>query len=151
MGFSVSGSAVLIFVGMFIALGTAYNVAANTAERVQEAEMAHQEDVNTIHAHEIGIEFVEQSELGSCGVTANVTNTGTGALSLNATDVLLDNVYQTGWQDEATVDDDADTDLWLPKETLSFTVVNENVQPDHLKVVTGSGVAVSTEVPGFSC
>jgi flagellar protein FlaF len=145
MGFSVSGSAAIIFAGMFIAFGMFYTATANSVEQVSDARQAASEDrleqQNT--AIEITSAVIDIDE-GELQVT--VENTGSRALSLEDTDVFVDGSYRTDWQGPATVgpDDDGSTDLWLPEEAL---VANFSLgSADRVKVVTESGVSDTSGV-----
>lgn len=141
MGFSVSGSAALIFVAAFIGFGMFYSAAANSMENVNDAreERADRnlERTNTeIQVTDVRYNATAQS------LNLTVENTGASELSVSDVDVLADNSYQTGYR--TAVEGDDATDLWLPGETL---VVNATVSsgPDRVKIVTGPGVA-ATEV-----
>lgn len=150
MGFSVSGSAAIIFAGLFIAFGMWQTAASNGFERVSEAQqdstdqmLAQQNTAIEIRNASYGTETVNGQDYYLLDV--NVTNNGTEPLSLNRTDVLINNVYQTGWRDGATVDGDAGTDLWLPGEKLAVEF-NTTYQPNRTKIATETGVSASSEV-----
>lgn len=152
MGFSVSTSFAVIALGTLAALGGVYAATTNGVERVQDATQAQQERIGTVHETAINISTADLLDLGltGCGVELAVNNTGRTELSVNDTDLLVDGRYQTGWEDDATVDGDADTDVWLPGEQLSVNVTSglADDRPDRVKVVTGSGVAASRPVTG---
>jgi len=141
MGFSVSGSAALIFVAAFIGFGMFYSAAANSTEMVNDAREDRSdrqlERTNTA----IQITTVNYNDTSNY-LNVTVENTGATELSVSDVDVLADNSYQTGYR--SAVEGDAATDLWLPRETLS---INATVtpRPDGVKIVTGPGVA-ATEV-----
>jgi flagellar protein FlaF len=153
MGFSVSGSAVIIFAGLFIAFGMWHSAVSDGFERVTDAQQDAMDGSLAEQNTAIEIENASYSETvlnATTGETAyivavNVTHTGATSLSLNGTDVLLDNDYRTDWEGDATVDGDAETDLWLPGEKLAVAF-NESSQPNRVKLVTESGVSVSAEV-----
>ena len=141
MGFSVSGSAALIFVAAFIGFGMFYSAAANSTEMVNEAREDRSdrqlERVNT----EIEITTVNHDDTsGYLNIT--VENTGATELSVSDVDVLIDNNYQTGYR--TAVEGNSTTDLWLEQETLAINATVEG-QPSRVKIVTGPGVA-ATEV-----
>ncbi|WP_415382766.1 flagellin [Halosimplex sp. TS25] len=150
MGFSVSGSAALIFIGLFIAFGMWQTAASNSFERVTEAQNdradAALERTNTaIDIRTSSYTTKDHNNRTWYLIDLAVRNTGSNGLSVERTDILLDNEYMDGWETEATVDGDAATDLWLPHERL-FVEFNESTEPSHVKVATETGVSGSAEV-----
>lgn len=148
MGFSVSGAAAVIFLSTFIAFGMLYTAADNSLHEVVDAQDDRTD--RTLETKNTAIEitsaeFVEDEDGVQDEVVVTANNTGTTALSLEATSLLTDNTFQQGWEDDATVDTDGDTDLWLPGETLSVTVPVDD-QPDRVTLTTASGVSVTAEV-----
>ena len=143
MGFSVSGSAAIVFAGLFIAFGMFHSAATDSFERVSDAQ---QDQTNeNVDQRNTAIDITSTSyDSGTGTLTVDVENTGATALSLNETDVIVDNTYETNWQDGATVGGNAETDLLLPEETVTITI-SIGSQPDRVKVVTQHGVA-DTEV-----
>jgi len=141
MGFSVSGSAALIFVAMFIGFGMFYSAAANSAETVQDAREDRADRSLERANTDIEITTVNYNTAASY-LNVTVVNTGSTELAVSDVDVLTNNSYQTGY--ETTVDGTAGTDLWLPQETLAINV-SVSPQPSRVKLVTGPGVA-ATEV-----
>lgn len=143
MGFSVSGAAAIIFASMFIAFGVWYTAADNGFDQVMEAEDDRSEGLletsNTV-IDILSAEYGNNDEL-----TVNVSNNGTTALSLNATDLLLDSEYVGGWEANATVEGDSETDLWVSGETLTITLTRQE-QPARVKIATESGVSDAAEV-----
>ena len=138
MGFSVSGASAIIFVGMFISFGMVYTAASNGYEAVSEAQSAAQEDA--LAQTNTAIDVVNASyDAATDTLVVNVSNTGASSLSVGRTDLVVDNEYQTTAASSA-VEGDAETDLWLPGETLSFTLTL-TASPTRVKVVTESGVA----------
>jgi len=141
MGFSVSGSAALIFVAAFIGFGMFYSAAANSAEMVNDARQDRTdrdlERTNTA----IRITTVTYNDT-SAYLNVTIENAGSTELSVNDVDVLADNSYQTGYR--TAVEGNTGTDLWLPRETLA-TNTTVSPRPAGVKIVTGPGVA-ATEV-----
>lgn len=141
MGFSVSGSAALIFVAAFIGFGMFYSATANSAEMVNDAREAQSdrqlERTNTA----ITITTVNYDTTADY-LNITVENTGATELSVSDVDVLADNSYRTGYR--TAVEGDTGTDLWLPQETLAINASLPS-QPGQIKIVTGPGVA-ATEV-----
>ncbi|MCU4717147.1 flagellin [Halapricum hydrolyticum] len=140
MGFSVSGSAAIVFVGLFIAFGTFYTASTNTVEEMTDANDDWQDRQLAQQNTEIEIvAAVYDNETERLVVEVN--NTGATVLSVNDTDLLVDNEYRTASRD---VDGDAGTDIWAPGQRLTYSVSAAS-QPDRVKVATETGVA-ATEV-----
>lgn len=138
MGFSVSGASAIIFVGMFLSFGMVYTAASNGYEAVSEAQSAVHEDALAQKNTAIDVANVSYDAADDT-LTVNVSNTGSSSLSVDRTDLVVDNEYQTTAA-STTVEGDAETDLWLPGETLSFTLTLTS-SPTRVKVVTETGVA----------
>jgi len=141
MGFSVSGSAAIILVSLFIAFGMFYTASANSFESVSEAQRG-QADLN-LDQQNSAIEITNATRSGGT-LTLWVNNTGGSYLTLEGTSILVDSELQTGWRDAAAVDGDGTTDLWAPGERLELSLSPATI-PDRVKVVTKTGVA-DTEV-----
>jgi flagellar protein FlaF len=142
MGFSVSGSAAIIFAGMIIAFGMWHTAASNSFEAVSEA----QTDRSDAALNEKNTAVVIDSASTADGdLTVEATNTGSTPLSLNETDLLTDNEYRDGWQGNVQIDgSQAQTDLWLPGETIAITVTGST--PQRVKLMTETGVSDSKVV-----
>jgi flagellar protein FlaF len=146
MGFSVSGATVILFLGIFISFGVAYTAANDGFERVSDAYTDSTDDELTRKNTAISVADASvANEGGQLYLNVSVNNTGSTALSVNDTDILIDGIY-TEHTEMVTleVDDDDATDLWLPGETLQANVSVES-RPARVKIVTGPGVA-ATEV-----
>jgi len=143
MGFSVSGSAAIIFAAMFIAFGMWHSAATNGFEQVSDAQDDRADAALERQNTEIAIDSVVLNTT-SDEMQVNATNLGSSALEIEETDVLVDNDYRTEWRATATVDGVADTDLWLPGEELVFNVSVSSA--DQVKLVTGTGVGDTAEV-----
>jgi flagellar protein FlaF len=142
MGFSVSGSAAIVFAGMFVAFGMFYTATANTAEQVSEANADWQD--GALAQQNTAIEITSATHyVGNDSLVIRVNNTGAVGLSVEETDLLVDNEYQTAFS-ERSVEGDASTSLWLPGQTLRYNVSTAS-QPSRVKLVTETGVA-GTEV-----
>lgn len=151
MGFSVSGSWVLIFVGTFIAMGSLYTTVSNTAEQYQEVRDFQRTHLEGIQGTDVAITSVTLLDGVSCGVNVTVENVGERTLDLNESDLLYDNEYQVGWQSGAEIDGDGSTDIWAPNQTLVITDDALLSAPDRIKFVSGPGVADTAEVSGLLC
>ena len=142
MGFSVSGSAAIIFIAAFMSVGVLYSAAYNGYEQVQDADDQHAERVLERRNTAVDVTSVSYD---SGKLTVNVTNEGSTSLSVNGTDLLVNGSFvprsdYVSWN----VDGTTDTSLWLPGETYTM-VVNASTRPDRVKVVTSPGNA-ATEV-----
>lgn len=138
MGFSVSASAAIVFVGFVVAFTTLYPVAANGFERVNDARSDSEE--RALERENTDVELANVSyDAGADELTVRVNNTGTTDLSVNDTDVLVDNTH---WVGTRSVDGDASTDVWLPGETLTVTISNVTIEPNRVTVVADHGVSV---------
>lgn len=148
MGFSVSGAAAVIFLSTFIAFGMLYTAADNSFHEVLDAEDDRSDrtletkntaiNVTSATFHEGGVD--EDNE-----VTIAAENSGATGLSLSGTSLLVDNEFQQGWEANATINDDDETDLWLPGETVTITVTVDG-EPDRISLTTESGVTATAEV-----
>lgn len=143
MGFSVSGSFAIIVIGGLVALGIFASATTNGFERVSSAQQA--EADAELDRQNTAIE-IQNATYDSPNETLSlrVTNNGSTALSVSATDVLVDNVYQATFEERSVEGDDA-TDLWLPGETLALEL-DQSEEPDQVKVVTQTGVAATVVV-----
>lgn len=133
MGFSVSGSTVVILIGCLIAFSAAYTVATDSIDSVTTAQDERADSLLEQQNTAIEIDGVD-------GDTVTVTNTGSTTLSIERTDLIVDGDYvadanPTFADGSANADE---TDLWLPGETLVFET--GTTDPDHVKIVTEHGV-----------
>lgn len=148
MGFSTSGATAIILVGMLVAVGISYPVLQGAHESRLSA--IDDRDDRTLDIRNTDVELEEaRHDNTSDELTVNVTNTGSTTLSVPATDLLIDGDYwEASADDEITVEDDPERELWQPGETLSITVVIDEAddRPNRVKVVTEHGIAETAEV-----
>ncbi|RLM59474.1 fla cluster protein FlaF [Halobellus sp. Atlit-31R] len=139
MGFGVSGSTAVIFLGVLIASGTLYTAAAGSAEQIAEA---HDDDSERLlDRRNTALDVTRVIYNSSSGnLEVDVKNTGTTALSVNGTTLLLDNEYEEPISTEVGTDDA--TDVWGADQTLAL-FANVGQEPDHVKIVAENGVAAS--------
>lgn len=144
MGFSVSGAAAIIFIGLFIAFGAWFTAASNGFDQVTDAEQM--QTGNTLEATNTGIEIrsATYNESGTEQLVVTANNTGAEGLSLDATDLLVDGVFVEDWETGAEVDGDAGTDLWLSGERLTVTL--NRSEPQRVKLVVQAGVSATATV-----
>ncbi|MFY4812767.1 flagellin [Haloarcula sp. AONF1] len=139
MGFSVSGSAAIIFVAAFIGFGMFYSATANSFERVNDAREDQRDRLLDQQNTDISLVSVTWNASGNDNLVVTIDNTGSETLSVEATDLLVDNEYRTGYG--TTVDGDGSTDVWASQERLEITVSSLGSQPDRVKVVAENGIA----------
>lgn len=142
MGFSVSGSFAILVLAGLIVLGNAYPAMSNASDRVDEAK----DEMATIDLKQentdIDITDSSYNASGSEQVTLTINNTGTTALTVNDTTILIDNEYQSQAQTVTTdVEGDTATDLWLPGERLNVTTDPTVSSPSFARVVAEYDIA----------
>jgi flagellar protein FlaF len=138
LGFSVSGSAAIIFVGIFLAFSSAYTASANGFERVTDARSAVDEEALDQQNTALSVTNATY-DAGNDTLTVEAVNEGTTTLEIAAVDLLVDNAYRDNFT-VRTVGGDNSTGLWLPGERLHLEV-NATTQPNRVKIVSGPGVA----------
>jgi flagellar protein FlaF len=141
MGFGVSGATAIIFLGLFIAAGTVLTTTSATVERIDEAQDERQERLLDRRNTEITVtNAVYNNTTGTLNLS--VANRGSTTLSVNGTTVLVDNAYNS--TATATVEGNADTDLWEPGETMRLNA--SMAEPTRVKVISEFGVADASTV-----
>jgi len=145
MGFSVSGSAVIVFIGFVVAVGIAVPPVLGSVGELAGAQ-SEQIDRGTDRANtDVEINRTVYNETRG-ELAIELENTGSTSLSVNDTSVLVDGAIQTrsgGGIVETAVDGDTDATLWLPAEELNVTVDAADA-PDRVKVATENGIEVAT-------
>jgi flagellar protein FlaF len=142
LGFSVSGSAAIIFVGIFLAFSTAYTASANGFENVSDATSDVEDQA--LERQNTALSVANATyDAGNDTLSVDVVNEGSTTLSVNGTDLLVDNTYRDDYAVRRVAGDNS-TDLWLPGEQLHLEI-SASTKPTRVKVVSGPGVAV-TEV-----
>lgn len=139
MGFSVSGSAAIIFVAAFIGFGMFYTATANSVEQINDARDDRSDRTLDRQNTEIEIVTAVWNASGDDNLDVEVDNAGATELSVEDTDLLVDGVYQTGY--DTSVETNSGTDIWAPQQTLTLTVTGRSSQPNNVKVVAENGVA----------
>lgn len=144
-GFSTSGSVLIIFTGLFIAVGGLYTATANTGERMADATDDQQEQFEDVQQSRIVTSADWNETTGNLTVRAN--NTGETTLSVDAVDVIVDGEYAPPGDFDRVEVEGRDTGIWGPDAQLvleegeTFTSA-----PGRVKVVTGAGVADTATV-----
>lgn len=137
MGFSVSGATAIIFLGLFIAFGSAFTVAANSYGMISDAEEERADRLLEQQSTEVEIERVETDG----DTTIVVKNDGDIGLKLDETTVVVDEEVVD--PTSTSVNGNEETNLWLPGEKAEFTVDQDG---DRVTVVTETGILNRTEV-----
>lgn len=148
MGFGVSGSTAIIFLGVLIATGTLYTAAAGTAETLEDAHDSDEERLLDRRNTAITVGSVTfNNSTPNYPTDVNVTNTGTTTLSVNDTSMLVDNEYKDlSSAPSVTVDGASGTDVWAPGETLRVEL-NLDDSPSRVKIVTENGISAVNATP----
>jgi len=146
MGFGTSGSLLLVFAGLFVAVGSLYTVTANTAERMADATGAETDQFHEIQQSGINVTSAEWDQ--SAGdLVVRVDNTGETALDVENVDVLADGAYVRIDEFERREVDGQSSEIWRPGEQLVLEDTDTvGSQPGRVKVVAGPGLAAIAEV-----
>ena len=146
MGVSTSASLLVVFIAVFIALGSVFTAGSNAVDTVNDAQGDQYEQHDTVQRMSIN---VTSATYNSGDLTIRVNNTGGESLSVNATDVLVDGEYVSIGTFDATVDGES-TDRWDLEQQLRLTTDSFGTAPDRVKVVTEVGIAgtAAVEVTG---
>ena len=131
MGFSVSGSAAIIFVGVMVAAGIAVPSLVGSMGALADSQ-GEQVDrgIDTLNT-EFEITSATYDESAE-ELILDLKNTGSTTLTLEGTSVLVDGDLKAGV---------TGTGLWVPGETITVTVSGETAEPARVKVVTENGIA----------
>ncbi|KYH25303.1 hypothetical protein HAPAU_19730 [Halalkalicoccus paucihalophilus] len=140
MGFSVSGSTVVILIGCLIAFSAAFTVATDSFDRITTAQDERADHLLDQQNTAIEINDVQRDNET---VTVTVTNTDSTTLAIDRTDLLVDGEYRnetptirTGTNDELR----EGTNLWIPGDRLEYEIESNG---DRVKIITQNGVVGS--------
>lgn len=143
MGFSVSGSAAIVFVGLMIAAGIAVPSLIGSFGGLAGAQ-GEQID-RGVDAANTEFEVWTATYNGTADtLEIRLNNTGSTTLSVNDTTVLVDGEIPAGGSVNTAVDGDGGAGLWLPGETLRITVEGIEQEPERAKIVAENGIAETT-------
>jgi flagellar protein FlaF len=146
MGFGTSGSALLIFAALFLAMSTLYTASTNATERVTEAQESHLDHHQTIRNTNLNVSDATYNNTSN-DFSVSVTNTGESTLSTDRVDAVVDGAYLDGSDFESVTVNGRGTDVWRPGETLVLVDTDSvTSQPDRVKFVSGPGVADTAPV-----
>jgi len=131
VGFSVSGSAVIIFVGMMVAAGIAVPALVGSMGALADSQ-GEQVDrgIDALNT-EFEVTSATYNESGNGNLDLDIKNTGSTTLTLEGTSVLIDGEIRPSL---------TGTGLWVPGETITITT-DESSKPDSVKIVAENGIA----------
>lgn len=134
MGFSVSVSTLLIFLGIMLAAGPLYGAWTYTQEELSDADDAALNDLMEKKVTQIDITGTTYT--GST-YSAEVVNNGSAGVNVSRTTLLLDGELSSA---DKAVKGSTGSGLWLPGDTLVINATT-STQPNRAKVVTPNGVS----------
>lgn len=143
MGFGASGASAIIFLGLLVGSVTLYSAADAAYEQFDEARDEDRERLLDRTNTAFNVTKATYST-SSNDLTIEAVNTGSTALSVNETTVLVDNTHNS--TATATVEGDVTTDLWAPGETLQLIVTLGETTPSRVTVVSAHGVTDARDV-----
>lgn len=148
-GLSTAASLLVVFVALFLALGSLYTVTANTVERVADAREEQRDRQDSVA--ETAVEISSATwDPNDANFTVTVNNTGDRALRVPASDTVVDGTYVPIEDYERVEVDGEDSDLWRPGERLVIedadTVTDFASAPARVRFVTETGVAATSGV-----
>jgi len=144
MGISVSASAGVVFLGVFLAVGIVYPAAANGFEQVSDAR--HDAADRALAQANTGVTVTNATyNTTTETLVVNATNDGTTTVDVSDATLLVDNEIPAPADTTVSVADDAGTDLWLPGETARFEVDLASA-PNRTQVVVDHGVRDASDV-----
>lgn len=144
MGLSVSASAGVVFLGVFLAVGIVYPAAANGFEQVSDAR--HDAADRALAQANTGVDVTNATyNTTTDTLVVNATNDGTTAVDVGDATLLVDNAIPAPANTTVTVEGDDDTDVWLPGERARFEVDLASA-PNRTQVVVDHGVRDASDV-----
>ncbi len=145
MGFSVSGSAAIIFIGVIVAAGVAVpSIIGDVGSLAGAQGKQVDRGIDTLNT-DIEIEAATYNATDD-GLALRAANVGSTSLSVNGTSVLLDGTIPSTEDVTTDVEGNEATGLWLSGETLNVTVGGVSPEPNRVKIVTENGIAEIAEV-----
>lgn len=134
MGFSVSVSTLLIFLGMMLAAGPLYGAWTYTHEELSDADDDALKDLMDKKATAIDVTGTTYS---GDTYSVEVVNNGSSGINTSRTTLLLDGELASAQR--AVVGNDG-SGLWLPGETLVMNATTTTM-PNRARIVTSNGVS----------
>lgn len=144
-GLSTSASLLIVFVGLFLALGSLYTATANTGERLADARDDQRERQRAVAQTQVTV-VTATWDVDAGTLRVEVNNTGERTLSVHESDTVLDGSYVPIDAYERVTVADRETSVWRPGEQLVLEDDNTVSSPGRVRFVTGPGVADAREV-----
>jgi archaellum component FlaF (FlaF/FlaG flagellin family) len=152
VGFSTSGSALVVFAAMFIALGAIHSSSSIAVEEINAAEQAQISHSLTIQETSMNITNATHNTTADV-VTIKATNTGERPLDVDDVTVVADAGFVPRAAFESVTVAGRDSRIWLPGEELvlqdedgTIAGLVDGTSPNYVKLVTRDGVAALSEV-----
>jgi flagellar protein FlaF len=142
MGFSVSGAAAVVFVGLLVSAAALYPAVDGYTERRSDA-IADREE-RALDRQNTAVRITNATYDGNT-LTVEAENTGAATLAVGEVDLLVDGEYGTPSAEDIVVAGSSTTEVWAPGERVTVTTTR-SAAPDRVKLVTGPGVAVTAQV-----
>jgi len=143
MGFSTSGSLLVIFLGLLIALSSMYAATSSAGGVVTDGLSDQSDRIDAIHGTAIELDTATWNETDG-SLIVMTENTGETTIPLDELTVLIDGEYKPITNFEgATVDGD-NSSVWAPGTNATLTGTAD--EPDRVKLVTDIGVSVAAPV-----
>ena len=140
MGFSVSGSAAIIFVGVMVAAGIAVPALVGSMGALADSQ-GEQVD-RGIDALNTEFEVTSaEYDSNTTMLTLDIKNTGSTTLGVSETSVLVNGVIQRDADLSTDVGGDSGATLWLPGQTLTIEIDYDGSTPERVKIVAENGIA----------
>ncbi|MFB6299069.1 MAG: hypothetical protein ABEH65_02285 [Halobacteriales archaeon] len=143
MGFSVSGSAAVVFVGLLVAGSILYPTVSNSFDRIHRSQSVFHNDIQAMQDTDITI-LTASYNASNTTLSIVIENTGATTLTVNHTDVLVDNNYTDIYQSQSVAGVE-DADLWLEGGKLRIDISVDR-DPNRVKIATRFGVQATAEV-----
>lgn len=152
MGISTSGSALVIFAAMFLAIGTLHGSTSTAVEAINGAETA--QVSSSVAIQETSVSITTASDDTTTDVfTVKATNTGERPVAVEDLSVVADGAYVPRDTFETITVDGRDSRVWRPGSQLvlrdddrSVATIVGDAGPNYVKLVTRDGVASLLEV-----
>lgn len=140
MGFSASGSAAIIFVGLGVAAGLTLPPIIGSFGSLASA----QDDQADRAVNALNTEFnIAEAEYaaGTEELTLTLENTGSTTPTASRTTTLVDGLALSPPDITTAVDGDESATLWLPNQTLTITAEAVSEPPEQVKIIAENGIA----------
>ncbi|XGI83119.1 hypothetical protein ACEU6E_07495 [Halorutilales archaeon Cl-col2-1] len=141
MGFSVSASTAIIFIGVLIAANSVYGAWTYSQKQLETARDDEAHDL--LEKRQTSVEVISTSYSSATDtLTVNTSNTGETSLSASKTTAILDGEYSP--KETVTVKNsfgnEKNSNLWLPGDYLVVNV-SSTTDPTRVKLSTENGIS----------